>query len=132
MGKPDGIRWGRVLFGGFLVEVTLFAITIPVFLFAGTDGILVMVVPALFVVDFLFGYWVARKVQSHLALHGLLVGVVATLIYLGLNLAMSGSLIPILEMYGPFLFLLANASRLLGATLGGVLAQKRLTKQGLG
>ena len=124
MSKHDGIRWGRVLLGGFLVEVTLFAITLPVFLLAGMPGILVMVVPALFIVDFLFGYWVARRVQAQFALHGLLVGVVATLFYLGLNLAMSGSLTPILEMYGSFLFFLANGSRLLGATLGGVLAQK--------
>jgi hypothetical protein len=126
MSKQGGIRWGRVLLGGFLVEVVLFAITIPVFLLAGTQGIMAMVVPALFIVDFLFGYWVARKVQAHFALHGLLVGVVATLLYLGLNLAMSGSLTPVLEMYGSFLFLLANGARLLGATLGAVLAQKRL------
>jgi hypothetical protein len=126
MSKQGGIRWGRVLLGGFLVEVVLFAITIPVFLLAGTQGIMAMVVPALFIVDFLFGYWVARKVQAHFALHGLLVGVVATLLYLGLNIAMSGSLTPVLEMYGSFLFLLANGARLLGATLGAVLAQKRL------
>jgi len=126
MNKSDGIRWGRVLAGGFLVEIVLFAITIPVFVLAGTEGVLAMVVPALFIVDFIFGYWVARKVRSHFALHGLLVGVVATLIYVALNLAMSGSLTPVLEMYGYSLMVLANGSRLAGAVLGAVFARKRL------
>ena len=48
---------------------------------------------------------------------------IATAIYLGLVFA-SGSLTQVFELYGPFVFLLANGLRLLGGIAGGVFAQK--------
>jgi hypothetical protein len=125
MSKTGGIRWGRILLGGLLVEVVLIVLTAPVFMFMGTQAMMVIVSPALFVVDLLFAYWVARKAQAHFLLHGLLVGVVATAIYTALVLAQFGSLTPVIEMYGTIMFVTANAARFLGAGLGGILAKER-------
>jgi hypothetical protein len=125
MSKTGGIRWGRILLGGFLVEVVLIVMTAPVFIFMGTQTMMAIVSPALFLVDLLFAYWVARKAQAHFLLHGLLVGVVATAIYTALVLAQFGSLTPVIEMYGTIMFVTANAARFLGAGIGGVLAKTR-------
>src|SRR5687768_6036330 len=122
--KPDGIRWGRVLLGGFLVELALILLSIPMFLFAGIEFVLVVIAPLCFIVAFLVSWWVLRRVPSRGALHGLLIGVVTTVIYLGLNFAMSGSLAPIIEMYGPLLFFIANGLRVAGAIAGGAFAQR--------
>lgn len=124
----SGIRWGRILLGGFLVEVVLIVLTAPVFMFMGMQAIMVIVSPALFLVDLLFAYWVAKKAHSHFLLHGLLVGVVATAIYTALVLAQFGSITPVIEMYGTIMFVIANGARFLGAGLGGVLAKARLGK----
>jgi hypothetical protein len=128
MSKAGGIRWGRILLGGFLVEVVLILMTVPIFMFMDTQAMLMIVSPALFLVDLLFAYWVAKKAPSHFLLHGLLVGVVATAIYTALVLAQFGSITPVIEMYGTVLFVTANGARFLGAGLGGVLAKQRLGK----
>ena len=128
MNKAGGIRWGRILLGGLLVELVLIVMTAPVFVLMGTQAMMVIVSPALFVVDLLFAYWVARKAQAHFLLHGLLVGTVASAIYFALVYAQFGSITPVIEMYGSIMFVIANGARFLGAALGGVLAKKRQGK----
>ncbi len=61
------------------------------------------------VLCFLFGLWAARGLESRFTLHGLLVGVVAMLIYLALT-----RLGP-----EPWQYVLAHALKLLGGAAGG-------------
>jgi hypothetical protein len=121
-----GIRWARVIAGAFLVEIVLIAITIPIALSIGVEPFIPFVPFACFAVGFVVSWWILRKAASRFLLHGALIGIVATAIYLGLVLSQSGSLAPVLEMYGPFLFYTANAVRIVGCMLGGVAARKRV------
>ena len=81
------IRWGWILLGGFLAELAVFLIVIPLSLLAGQKSLLYSAPPASFVATFVFGIWVARKASQQRVLHGVLVGVGAMLIYLGITFA---------------------------------------------
>jgi hypothetical protein len=125
MTMQSRIHWGRVVAGAFLVEIALIALTIPVVVLIGMEDFIPFVPPVCFGVGLFFGWWTARKVESLFVLHGTLVGIIATLIYFGLIFGQSGSIMPVVAMYGPFLFVLANALRILGCMAGGAVAQRR-------
>jgi hypothetical protein len=117
------IHWARVVVAGILIEVVLIAMTIPLVAVFGEQfmaerAFLVGVPILVFVVGFLFGWWLGRKVPRPM-LHGLLAGIVATVIYLGLILASSGSLEPAIAVYGLPLFVFANGMRIAGCIIGG-------------
>jgi len=112
------IRWMRVVAAAFLVELVLVALTIPVVALFGMEAFVPFVPITCFVAGFPFGWWAVRKVQSGFVLHGTVIGIVATLIYLALVLSQGGSLRPAIELYGPFLFFLANALKILGCVAG--------------
>jgi hypothetical protein len=120
------IRWIRVLVAAFLLEVVLVVITLAISLFIEVQEILPFVPAVVFVVGFPFGMWVVRKPVSGVVLHGTLVGVVATLIYLGLILGQFGSLRPAIDAYGPVSFFLANALKILGCIAGSYAAARRV------
>jgi hypothetical protein len=58
---------------------------------------------------FLFALWVNRRVESHLSLHGLMVGVVAALVYV----IVAGG------RPGPLLYKAAHGLKVLGGLPGG-------------
>jgi hypothetical protein len=68
---------------------------------------------------------VARKVESHLALHGFLTALVATAMYLALIFGQFGSLGPTSQRYGAFQFALANVLRIVGGVAGAAAIGKR-------
>jgi hypothetical protein len=115
----------RILVAAVLFEVALIAITIVVSLFMPVEAFLPYVPAVVFIVGFPFGMWVARKPAAGHVLHGTLVGIVATIIYLGLVLGQFGSLTPVIEMYGPVSFFLANALKILGCVAGAYAAGRR-------
>jgi hypothetical protein len=61
--------------------------------------------------------WVCRGVESRFVLHGALVGIVATLLYLGLAWGQPH----------PLLSWIAHGLKVAGGTDGGVLASRRKT-----
>jgi hypothetical protein len=119
------IHWIRVIVIAVLFEMALFAITVAVSPFMEVQSFLSYVPVLVFVVGFPFGMWVARKPVGGPVLHGTLVGIVATLIYLGLILGQFGSLTPVIEMYGPLSFFLANALKILGCVAGAYAGGRR-------
>jgi hypothetical protein len=119
------IHWIRVIVAAILFEVVLVAVTLVITLFVAIEMLLPFVPAMVFVVGFPFGMWAVRKSASGFILHGTLVGVVATLIYLGLILGQFGSLTPVIEMYGPVSFFLANALKILGCVAGAYAAGRR-------
>ena len=111
------IHWLRALLGGFLAEAAVFVIVIPILLTAGQAPLLYVAPVASLVMCFLFAIWVGRVVQSHFILHGILVGVVATLIYVALTRAKPE----------PSAYILAHALKILGGAAGGfVIARKKV------
>lgn len=109
------IHWARAFVGGFLAEAALFVVVIPVFKTWGQHPLLYVVPPAALVLCFVFALWVGRKLSSHFVFHGVLVGVVATLLYVGLTLAQRE----------PFAYLVAHGLKILGGAGGGAFAGRR-------
>ena len=90
-------------------------LVIPVALVYGQHLLLYVAPPASLVMCFLFALWVGRRVDSSFVLHGMLVGVVATLLYVGLTLARPE----------PFPYLVAHVLKILGGAAGGFLSGRR-------
>jgi hypothetical protein len=125
------IHWLRVLLAGFLIEVVLAVVLTGGFAAAGVDiaaGVstasALIIGIGCFVAAFLVVLWLCRGIASHLMLHGFLMGLVATLLYVGL-VAGSGQMSAALAAYGPATFVVVNAVRLLGAVLGGAACERR-------
>jgi len=125
------IHWLRVLLGGLLIEVVLAVVLLGGFAAAGVDianGVstasAVVIGVGCFAAAFLIVLWLGRGIQSHVVLQGFLMGLVATLLYLGL-VAGSGQMSSALAAYGPTTFVTVNALRLVGAVLGGVACERR-------
>jgi uncharacterized membrane protein HdeD (DUF308 family) len=103
------LHWGRVLAGGICAELAVFAIVFPVLHFFGQTAFLASILISSAALPFLFALWVDRRVESHFVLHGLMVGVVAALMYL-------------IVAWGqpePFLYKVAHGLKLVGGLLGG-------------
>jgi putative membrane protein (TIGR04086 family) len=110
------LRWGRIVIGAVLTEVALIALVIPIRMLAGDAAILYVVAPACFIATFVFGLWAARKAEANFILHGALVGVLASLIYLALTW----------NQTLPLIFHLSHLAKILGGAAGGALAARQL------
>ena len=111
------IEWGRVLLAAFLMELVLFAIAIPLFL-SGAGRVLVYVVPpAALIATFAVTVWLGRRITSKFVLHGVLIGVVGTLMYVALTRAQPE----------PWQYLVAHALKVVGGAAGGMVLARRRT-----
>src|SRR5690242_6935992 len=106
------VRWGWILLGGFLAELAIFVVVIPLSLLFGPESLLYSAPPASFLAVFVFAIWVARKAPSRPVLHGALVGVVSMLIYLGISLGRPE----------PLAYVIAHGLKVLGGVAGGLVA----------
>ena len=68
------ISWGWILLGGFLVELAIFVVVIPLSLLIGQQSLVYSAPPVSFAAAFAFGLWVARKARMQPVLLGTLVG----------------------------------------------------------
>ena len=112
VGAGAKMHWVRILIGGFLAEAILILLVIPVAMKWGQRPLLYLAPAGSLVLCFLFGFWVGRGVKSRFVLHGLLVGAVATAIYLALTRLHSE----------PWAYIVAHGLKLLGGACGGLLA----------
>jgi hypothetical protein len=111
------IQWGRVLFAAFLMEVILIGIAVPLFM-SGAGRVLVYVIPpAAFFATFFVTVWLGRKIKSQFVLHGILIGVVGTLMYIALTRAQPE----------PWQYWLAHALKIAGGAAGGMVLARRQT-----
>src|SRR5258706_4133492 len=113
--KSTQLRWGRVLVGGFLAELLVFAIVLPVLYLFGQRAFLAAILVASAAMPFIFAVWVGRHVESRFVLHGALVGLVAALIYLGLAWGQPQ----------PLLYKIAHGFKVIGGMARGVVASRR-------
>jgi putative membrane protein (TIGR04086 family) len=120
------IRWVRVLLAGFLAEVALVAVAVPLYFTPNAQAALNWgIPPASFVVLIPFGWWAARGAPRSQVLNGFLAGLAGVLLYL--CLVVVGSAVahtdPMASMTPPYL--LAHALKLAGGALGGWLAGRK-------
>jgi len=116
----DGMRWGRIVGLAFALEAALFVTLVPLQkpLPLRTWFAAVVVGCALF--GYLAGRLAARGLKSRAVLHGLLVGVIATAIYLVLCMLGPGGLAAAVAVYGAPLYVLLNALRIAGCAVGAI------------
>ena len=112
------ISWGRIVLTAFLLEVVLFVVLVPIGQVFGNSVFFLVVPIGCFVFGFLAGMWVVRKLLSRFLLHGTLVGIIATLLYLGLCAMAPGSIPAAVAVYGLPLFVLSNGLRIAGCVAG--------------
>ena len=112
---PSGIRWLRILLAGFLAEVLVILLALPLASLFGKNTLTYTAPAASFLACFVLAIWVGRPLASRFVLHGLLVGVVATLIYVALTRGAPE----------PPAYLIAHALKLLGGAAGGFVAARR-------
>jgi putative membrane protein (TIGR04086 family) len=110
-----GIRWGRIILAAFLAELGIFAVFLPVLMKYGEQPARYIVPPLALVMTFLFSLWAAKRIESRFVLHGVLVGIVATLMYVALTFGQPE----------PFIYIVAHALKILGGAAGGRVAEKR-------
>jgi putative membrane protein (TIGR04086 family) len=111
----SGIHWLRALLGGFLAEVSVITLVLPLAVLFGNNTLAYSAPAASLLACFVFAAWVGRRLASHHVLHGILVGVIATLIYVALTKGRPE----------PPAYLVAHALKLLGGAAGGFVAARR-------
>jgi putative membrane protein (TIGR04086 family) len=109
------IRWGWVLLGALLANVAVTAIITPIAIVDGQERLGYVAPPASFVGVLLVGWWIARKAPQRAVLHGLLVGFIAMLVYLPIELSQEVT----------FAHYLSSALKVLGGAVGGLIAARR-------
>jgi hypothetical protein len=126
------IRWGRIVMAAVLLEVAISLLVLPFALIFGNPleprpgeplNATPYFVAAAFgcaVLGFLSGFWVASKAASRFALHGLLVGITATLLYFGLCSLAPGGIPGVVAAYSAGLYALFNTLRIVGCWSGGI------------
>ena len=111
------IQWGRVLLAAFLMELVLIAIAVPLSL-SGAGQVLVYVVPpAALIATFVVTVWLGRRIRAKFILHGVLIGIVGTLMYIGLTRAQPEA----------WQYWVAHGLKVFGGAAGGMVLARRQT-----
>jgi hypothetical protein len=97
------------------MEVILFAVAIPLYL-GGEGRLLVYVVPPVaLIATFAVTVWLGRGFKTRFVLHGVLIGVIGTLMYIALTRAQPE----------PWQYWVAHALKVVGGAAGGVVLARR-------
>jgi hypothetical protein len=124
------MRWGRIVGLAFALEAALFAALVPLqsLLSQRAWFVTVAVICALF--SYIAGRLVARGLSSGAVQHGLLVGVIATIIYIAICMLGTGGLPAAVAFYGAPLYVSLNALRIAGCIAGAGTSQAAKTVLG--
>jgi putative membrane protein (TIGR04086 family) len=120
------IRWFRVLLAGFLAEVALVVVAVPLYFLPNAQTALnIGIPPASFVVLVAFGWWAGRGAPRSEVLNGFLAGLAGVLLYV--CLAAGGAVATHRDLSAAMTpaYLLAHALKLAGGAVGGWLAARR-------
>ena len=120
MATASSLRWGRIVLGGFLAELILIVLVIPVRLAGGSDQALTTVaVAGSYVVFVPVAWWMGRS-RARPILHGALMGATAAAIYM--LLAVAGRYFEPTAPPMPFIYYVAHVLKIAGGATGGWLA----------
>jgi len=121
-----GVRWVRVVLAGFLAEVALIGVAIPLYFLPHAQTALNWAIPpASFLVLVPFGWWAARGAPRSEVLNGFLAGLAGVVLYLAL--AIGGAAAAHRDPWATFTpaYMLAHALKLVGGAVGGWLASRK-------
>jgi hypothetical protein len=115
------IQWGRVLLAALVMEVVLIGVAVPLFL-GGAGRVLVYVIPPVaLVATFAVTVWLGRGIKTNLVVHGVLIGVAGTLMYIALTRAQPE----------PWQYWLAHGLKIVGGAAGGAVLARRPAASGM-
>ena len=103
------------MLAAFLMEVVLIAIAVPLSLIGYGSALVYVIPPACLIVTFAITVWVGRTITSRFVLHGAMIGVVGTLMYVALTRAEPE----------PWQYLLAHGLKVAGGIMAGVVLARR-------
>lgn len=109
------LQWGRVILAALLMELVLLAIAIPLNLSGNKQIALYAVPPAALLATYAVTVWLGRRFSSRPVLHGVLIGVAGTLMYVGMTRGAPE----------PWQYILANALKVVGGAAGGMVLSRR-------
>jgi hypothetical protein len=104
------IQWGRVLLAAVLMELALVAIAVALTLSDASGTLVYVIPPASFIATFAVTVWLGRKIASRPVLHGVLIGIAGSLMYVALTRGAPE----------PWPYLLAHALKVAGGATGGL------------
>ena len=120
------IRWWRVVIAAFLVEVGLLVTALPFILIIAEELVFRVIVPiACLVVPFVVAWLATRKLPDARLLHGLLIGIVATVMYFALVIGASSIAEAVMSYGSMAMFIVVNALRVISSAAGGYFADRR-------
>jgi hypothetical protein len=112
------MAWGRIVAGSLLLEIVLIIVFVPLLSLYTVPALSPYIAAGCFVFGFLAGRWTVKKVRSNHLMHGLLVGILATAIYIALCAVSPDGLAAVVAGYGTVMFVLGNAMRIVGCMAG--------------
>ena len=113
------LRWGWIVGGAVILEVGLIILFIPMLRFMDISRLAPFAGIGTFGLGFLVSWWIVRKVPGRRLLHGALIGILATIIYVGLCMTNpDGGIAAVITIYGPVLFVVGNGLRIVGTIAG--------------
>ena len=118
MQDSSKLRWGWIIAGAFILEIALIILFIPMLQLVDISRIAPFAGIGTFGLGFLVSWWIVRKVPGRRLLHGVLIGILATIIYVGLCMTNPDGIGSVIAMYGPVLFVVGNGLRIVGTTAG--------------
>jgi hypothetical protein len=114
------MRWGRIVGLAFGLEVALFVTLVPLQKPLPLRAWFAAVAIGCVLFGYIAGRLAARGLRSGAVLHGFLVGVIATAIYIVLCMVGPGGLPAAVAAYGAPLYVLLNALRIVSCTIGAM------------
>jgi hypothetical protein len=117
------INWKRVVIAGIWSELLLMAIYFPAKMYS-VPGFPAIAILAMLGSMFLGGLWAVRKVESHFVLNGLLVGIIANVVFYVPLLVLVPIFWPNEPIGGVIEHIFAAAIKILGAAIGGYVGGK--------
>jgi hypothetical protein len=116
----SGLRWGRIALGGFLAELLLVVLVIPLQAGGASQAaITTLALAGSFAALVLVAWWLGRTLERPV-LHGVLMGAAAAAIYLGLQVV--AQVLSPEPPAVPLIYYLAHVLKLAGGASGGWLA----------
>jgi hypothetical protein len=109
------IQWGRILLAAFVMELALLAIAVPINLSGAGRVNLYVIPPAALIATFTVTVWLGRRIKSKFVLHGVLIGIMGTLMYVALTRAQPE----------PWQYVVGNALKVVGGAAGGIFLGRR-------
>ena len=113
------LQWNRIVAGAFVMELALIAIAIPLFMSGHGAANLYVIPPAALVLTCLVTIWLGRRFASQFVLHGALIGLVGSLMYVALTRGQSE----------PWPYLLAHLLKIAGGACGGYVLERQTRRE---